>query len=105
MASLPSDEEKATKFSGSNADTYNNGDWDSGAQTSHKEPWKRRFIDSFKRDPNAAVTKPAETGGKGGFDHAAAAAATANSGLARKLKGRHMQMIAIGGSIGMFFPK
>jgi amino acid transporter len=27
---------------------------------------------------------------------------TANSGLARELKGRHLQMIAIGGSIGEF---
>ncbi|KAH6665992.1 amino acid permease/ SLC12A domain-containing protein [Halenospora varia] len=65
-----------------------------------KEPWQRRFIDSFKRDPNAAVTKPAQTTTGGGFDHAAAAERTANSGLAKKLKSRHMQMIAIGGSIG-----
>ncbi|KAE8446999.1 hypothetical protein EG329_011481 [Mollisiaceae sp. DMI_Dod_QoI] len=76
-------------------------EWNSGGQATHKEPWQRRFVDSFKRDPNATVTKPAETGHTGGgFDHQAAAQATANSGLARKLKGRHMQMIAIGGSIG-----
>ncbi|KAH8647613.1 amino acid permease-domain-containing protein [Tricladium varicosporioides] len=65
-----------------------------------KESWQRRFIDSFKRDPNAAVTKPTHTTTSGGFDHAAAAERTANSGLAKKLKSRHMQMIAIGGSIG-----
>lgn len=66
-----------------------------------KDPWTRRFVDSFKRDPNAALTGPSETADpKGGFDHAAAAERTANSGLAKKLKGRHMQMIAIGGSIG-----
>lgn len=35
-----------------------------------------------------------------GFDHRAAAEKTANSGLDRALKSRHMQMIAIGGSIG-----
>lgn len=79
--------------------------------------WKTRFVDSFKRDPNAAVItgKAAENmtvgvpsagaGGpshKTGFDHAGAAARTANSGLNRKLKSRHLQMIAIGGSIGEF---
>ncbi|RDL29942.1 putative amino acid transport protein GAP1 [Venustampulla echinocandica] len=66
----------------------------------HKRPWKERFVDSFKRDPNAAITKPAQRNIKGGFDHAGAAERTANSGLAHKLKNRHMQMIAIGGSIG-----
>lgn len=69
-----------------------------------KGPWTTRFVDSFRRDPNAAVTKASEravSGGEhGGFDHAAAAEATANSGLSRKLKARHLQMIAIGGSIG-----
>jgi amino acid transporter len=98
------DEEKGTKYS-SNSNS-NNGyipEWDGNQITQHNEPWQRRFIDSFKRDPNATVTRATETGGNGGFDHQAAAAATANSGLARKLKGRHMQMIAIGGSIGMSF--
>ena len=76
-----------------------------------REPWTRRFVDSFKRDPNAIVSKPNEvidphTGAPvgnahhGEYDHRAAAERTANSGLAKKLKGRHMQMIAIGGSIG-----
>ncbi|OAA59069.1 amino acid permease [Niveomyces insectorum RCEF 264] len=41
-------------------------------------------------------------GGGGGhyFDMRSANLATANSGLSRELKGRHLQMIAIGGSIG-----
>jgi len=81
-------------------------EWDTDAEP--KGPWQRRFIDSFKRDPNAHVTKPGQvvdpTEGHGAppgkFDHRAAAEATANSGLAHKLKARHMQMIAIGGSIG-----
>jgi hypothetical protein len=70
---------------------------------SERQPWNRRIIDSFKRDPNAHVTKlsqRSEGGEVRGFDHKAAAERTANSGLAHKLKARHMQMIAIGGSIG-----
>jgi len=77
-------------------------EWDTEAAP--KEPWRRRFINSFKRDPNAHVTKAAQSvdakGGRGRYDHKTAAEATANSGLAQKLKSRHMQMIAIGGSIG-----
>jgi len=72
-----------------------------------KQKWTTRFVDSFRRDPNAHVIKPGQAvdatdghGGAGGFNHKAAAEATANSGLAHKLKARHMQMIAIGGSIG-----
>jgi amino acid transporter len=80
--------------------------WDGSATV--KEPWTRRFVNSFKRDPNAHVSKPGQvvdaTDGHGNsagrFNHKAAAEATANSGLAHKLKARHMQMIAIGGSIG-----
>jgi amino acid transporter len=101
------DEEKSA---GAGNGGYGNGDSPQFADTHEtKAPWNRRFVDSFKRDPNAIVSKPNEaidphTGapvqGRGGFDHAAAAERTANSGLAKKLKGRHMQMIAIGGSIG-----
>jgi len=78
-------------------------------------PWTTRIVDSFKRDPNAVIItgKAAENATAGvptaggpshskGFDHAGAAARTANSGLNRKLKSRHLQMIAIGGSIGEF---
>ena len=67
-----------------------------------KQPWTRRFVDSFRRDPNASVTKKTETSAvsRGRFDHKTAAENTANTGLAQKLQSRHMQMIAIGGSIG-----
>ena len=59
----------------------------------------QRIIDSFKRDPNAYVSKHVGADGKV-FDLEGAAAATAASPLHRRLKGRHLQMIAIGGSIG-----
>lgn len=60
-----------------------------------------RIWDSFQRDPKAHATPVGTLGANGKvFDLEGAAKATANTTLARKLKGRHLQMIAIGGSIG-----
>lgn len=55
-----------------------------------------RFVDSFKRNPNARVTTEAvDAEGRPLKD-----APPAEPALAMKLKNRHLQMIAIGGSIG-----
>jgi amino acid transporter len=55
-----------------------------------------RFIDSFKRNPNArVVTVLTDSEGKPLPDQPPAEPA-----LSMSLKGRHLQMIAIGGSIG-----
>ena len=57
------------------------------------QPYYRRVLESFKRDPLLKITPNGVIGANGHVFHSEAA-------LARKLKGRHLQMIAIGGSIG-----
>lgn len=72
-----------------------------GESTHHSQSFFGRLVDSFKPDPNAHTTPRGVVGANGRvFDVEGAAAATANSALQRSLKGRHLQMIAIGGSIG-----
>ncbi|KAI4261978.1 MAG: hypothetical protein L6R42_002836 [Xanthoria sp. 1 TBL-2021] len=61
----------------------------------------RAAWDSFKENPDYHITEKGQVGANGQvYDVEGAAEATATSPLARKLKGRHLQMIAIGGSIG-----
>jgi len=65
-----------------------------------RKKWER-FVDSFRRDPNSNISPHGIVGGNGRvFDPKIAALATARAPLARHLKGRHLQMIAFGGSIG-----
>lgn len=72
-----------------------------------------RIVDGFKREHNSTLFSNDPLGNPEGrleggrvhngahyYDLHLANLETANAGLARKLKGRHLQMIAIGGSIG-----
>lgn len=81
----------------------------------------QRVMDSFKRAPGARLAdqkgyrvqdrmpdveqdreRERERERERYYDVDAANARTAATGLSRELKGRHLQMIAIGGSIGRF---
>ncbi|PGH27851.1 hypothetical protein AJ80_00401 [Polytolypa hystricis UAMH7299] len=68
----------------------------------HKAPLPRRFLDSFRRDPKAFVAHSNNGARKRSklFDLAEANIALAQTPLRRKLNARHLQMIAIGGSVG-----
>lgn len=96
----PFDPEKQIAKENGSSDTPGGSPERNEFSDAHKGPWMTRVIDSFKRDPNATVTKK-EAVARGHFDHKSAAENTANTGLVQKLQSRHMQMIAIGGSIGM----
>lgn len=86
------DLEKATS-AGSRAPQY---DYGTAEETVPGTKWTR-FTDSFRRNPNARmVTEAVDAEGKPLEDQPPVEPA-----LSMKLKDRHLQMIAIGGSIGM----
>jgi amino acid transporter len=66
----------------------------------HSAGFVNRVMDSFKRDPSAHTTASNAMDESSTFDVEKAALTRMESPLARKLKGRNLQMIAIGGSIG-----
>ncbi|KAF3934929.1 hypothetical protein ABW19_dt0207226 [Dactylella cylindrospora] len=66
-----------------------------------KKPLAERFIDSFRMHPALYEREKSRIRNSGGdYDVEQAHHNVAESPLARKLKGRHLQMIAMGGSIG-----
>ena len=72
-----------------------------GDSEEHHESFLMTTLNSFKRDPSLTISRQDTWGADGRvFDAQQAARATAESPLIRKLKGRHLQMIAFGGSIG-----
>lgn len=87
--------EKSFGRASQNSDYY-------GESSVHRDGIAMRVLDSFRRDPNSSMLPKGGSGADNTvYDVEQAAANTANSPLARRLKGRHLQMIAIGGSIGM----
>lgn len=68
-------------------------DWLDGFRRAERRPLKSR---DGGYQPTTAPTVP----GDRQYDLRAANAKTANTALARELKGRHLQMIAFGGAIG-----
>jgi yeast amino acid transporter len=75
-----------------------------GALQASPPGYAARFLESFKRDPHARLAgsqaeRPPPADHRV-YDVETAVQRTADSPLERRLKGRHLQMIAIGGSIG-----
>lgn len=70
------------------------GEWYDGFRRADRRKMKRQWDQGYR--PEQKPTIP----GDRHYDIRAANARTATSALARELKGRHLQMIAFGGTIG-----
>ena len=94
-SSVPVDHDKghSVKIAAKNPLPKRDGDWIDGFKRAEPKPPKNR---GYKQTPPPAL--PAV--GPRTYDVRAANARTAHTGLARELKGRHLQMIAFGGAIG-----
>lgn len=83
--------------------------WDASAKRPEPTDWmdgfrraKRRPSKSLNSGYDATPQPVMSAQGDRYYDIRAANAKTATTALARKLKGRHMQMIAFGGAIGEY---
>ena len=125
-ATMPPDRGIEMSTVGIKEDSFRQGsNWSVRGPSYDAEPQAplRRWLDSFRRDPNRRVLpkypvpgsvdddnrlgiddlesmRSSVDHGAHYFDLRAANISTANTMLARELRGRHLQMIAIGGSIG-----
>ncbi|KAL2353625.1 putative amino acid permease [Cryomyces antarcticus] len=88
------DEKKYTSPAGS----HEAPEYEAGSFEEVKSSKWTHFVDSFKPNPNASVTPAGVVGADGKVIEGSAGPPPEK--LSRRLKGRHLQMIAIGGSIG-----
>ena len=95
---MDSDLEK--KRSPSSEDKHSNTDSGEVVTARNDAPFFTRLVDSFRQNPHARlVATLLDDDGRPLVNQPAAQPA-----LAMKLKNRHLQMIAIGGSIGEYAP-
>ncbi|KAF4467823.1 amino acid transport GAP1 [Fusarium albosuccineum] len=76
-------------------ETKEQGEWYDGFRRADRRKMKRQWDQGYEPEQKPAIP------GDRHYDIRAANARTATSALARELKGRHLQMIAFGGTIAM----
>lgn len=95
-STAPMDHDKghSVKIAAKNPLPKRDGDWIDGFKRAEPKQQKR------SKGGYKATPPPQVPAGDRHYDVRAANARTAHTGLARELKGRHLQMIAFGGAIG-----